>query len=175
MLLSRPEIVFPDKVINQHCSRVCYLHCIKKKHTRQVHRDLRAPNLWTRDDFWLDGRIHWSMSVWRRFLHPDTVWTHAAWSLRRSQLFLFSLLSRFFSFVFFFFFFTVQDRTLALQGGWCSLELHNSHVSHSSHVSPISHTPQQGWTDREKEGESEKGGRGRRGRNLICFVHEWLV
>lgn len=33
-----------------------------------------------------DGRIHWSMSVWRRFLHPDTVWTHAAWSLRRSQL-----------------------------------------------------------------------------------------
>lgn len=62
--------------------------------------------------------------------------------------------------LFVFFFWTVHYGTLALQGGWCSLELHNSHVSHSSHVSPISYTPQEGWTDGEKEGESEKREKG---------------
>lgn len=33
-----------------------------------------------------DGRNHWSMTVWRRFLQPGTFWTHTAWSLRKSQL-----------------------------------------------------------------------------------------
>lgn len=72
------------------------------------------------------GRIHWSMSVWRRFLHPDTVWAHAAWSLPRSTLPLSTSVPLLF---FCILFFTVYDRTLALQGGWCSLGLHNSHVS----------------------------------------------
>lgn len=47
---------------------------------------------------------------------------------------------------------------LTLQGGWCSLERLNSHVSHSSHVSPISHTHQEreGVSDEEKEGEQER-------------------
>lgn len=109
-----------------------------------------------------DGRIRWSMSIWRRFLQPGTVWTHAAWSLRKSQLHSSSFCSHFHFYPpsFRFFFWTVHYGTLALQGGWCSLELHNSHVSHSSHVSPISYTPQEGWTDGEKEGESEKREKG---------------
>lgn len=51
---------------------------------------------------------------------------------------------------------------LALQGGWCSLERFNSHVSHSSHVSPISYTHQEreGESDGEKEGEQESEGGG---------------
>lgn len=54
----------------------------------------------------------------------------------------------------------------ARQGGWCSLELLNSHVSHSSHVSPISYTlpREEGWADGEKGGGGvrlrEKGGGG---------------
>lgn len=31
-----PEIVFTDKVINQRCSRVCYLYCIKKHETSSL-------------------------------------------------------------------------------------------------------------------------------------------
>lgn len=63
---------------------------------------------------------------------------------------------------------------LALQGGWCSLERLNSHVSHSSHVSPISYTHQEreGESGGEKEGEQEGGGGGETEKNLICFVHE---
>lgn len=57
---------------------------------------------------------------------------------------------------------------LALQGGWCSLELLNSHVSHSSHVSPISYTHQKEGNGRggggrpaeRKKGESEKEKKG---------------
>lgn len=79
-----------------------------------------------------------------------------------------------------FHFSTVHWGMLALQGGWYSLELLNSHVSHSSHVSPISYTNQKrrraGLTEGKRGSQKErKGGRGRRVRNLICFVHEWLV
>ncbi len=52
---------------------------------------------------------------------------------------------------------------LALQGGWCSMERLNSHVSHSSHVSPISYTHQERRRDgpmERKRGESEREKRG---------------
>lgn len=149
-----PETVFTDKVINQHFGRVCYLNCIKTRDKFAAIFMLQICEPGMIFGLRRDGRIHWSMSFWRRFLHPDTVWTHAAWSLRKSQLHSSSFHSPFHFCPPSFLFYTVHYRMLALQGGWCSLELHNSHVSHSSHVSPISYTPQEGWTDREKEGES---------------------
>ena len=161
----------------------------------QIDVSPNVPNVRASSDSVLqrEGRNHWSVSVLKEIppaghgenTHsPEPSAASVNHILTAPPLFLLFISL----FIFFFssslFIFTVQWGMLALQGGWCSVERLNSHVSHSSHVSPISYTQQREEEEEEEEGRrerggvrkrEERGGRGRRVRNLICFVHEWLV
>lgn len=110
---------------------------------------------------WRDGHIHWSTSIWRRFLQPDAPPPSTPTSNPVNHNCTVSLFTLFTSvtplFFCFFLFYSALWLYRVADVHWSSTTLR---VSHSSHVSPISYTPQEGWTDREKEGESEKREKG---------------